>query len=129
MRIFDGKHAILGRMAAQVAKELLKGEEVVVVNCEEVLISGNKEKIKEDFERFRKMGSHSQKGPAHHKSSEKMVKRVTRGMLPNHRFGKGRDAFKRLRCYNKIPEEFEKSEKITFKKGKQIKTSRIKEFE
>ena len=53
MKIIDGKNAILGRMASYVAKEALKGEEVVVVNCEEVIITGNKKDIKEKSEELK----------------------------------------------------------------------------
>ena len=40
--IIDGQGARLGRLASYVAKQSLKGDEVVVLNCEEVIISGNK---------------------------------------------------------------------------------------
>ena len=42
MKIIDGKGAILGRLASYAAKQALKGEEIVVLNCEEVIITGNK---------------------------------------------------------------------------------------
>jgi len=45
----DGKKAILGRLAVNVAKEIIRGGEVVVVNCEEVIITGSKKDIKNKF--------------------------------------------------------------------------------
>ena len=51
IKVIDGKGAILGRLASYAAKEALKGEEIVILNCEEVIISGNKQMIKKGFER------------------------------------------------------------------------------
>lgn len=128
MKVYDGTGAILGRLASFAAKELLKGEELVIVNCNEVLISGNKKAIKEEFKQKRSRVGHSQKGPRHHKVSEKIVKRVVRGMVPNFREGRGKAAFSRLKCYNKVPKEFEDVEKIKYKREKPMKFSKVKEF-
>ena len=128
MKIIDGKGAILGRLASYVAKEALKGEEIAILNCEEVIISGNKQSIKADFKEKRSRVGHSQKGPKLSKTSEKMVKRSIRGMLPDHRMGRGRVAFKRIKCYNKVPKEFEGKKMITAGKENPIKFSRVKEF-
>jgi len=128
MKIIDGKNAILGRLASYVAKESLKGEEIVILNCEEVIITGNKKNIEKDFEIKRSRVGSSQKGPKHSKSSEKMVKRVIRGMLPDHRKGRGRIAYKKIRCYVGIPKEFQEGKIIKTGKNKKSKFSRIKEF-
>jgi large subunit ribosomal protein L13 len=128
MKIIDGKGAILGRLASYVAKEALKGEEIVILNCDDVIISGNKKMIKEGFEKRRRRVGSSQKGPKLSKSSHMMVKRAIRGMLPEHRFGRGRQAFKRIKCYKDVPKEFEESKKITGGKEKPIKFSSVKEF-
>ena len=128
MKIIDGKDAVLGRLASYVAKELLKGEEIAVVNCAEAIITGNKKMIQEKFHEKSKRHGSSQKGPTHHKTSEKIVKRTIRGMLPDYRGGKGRDAFKRVKCYNQVPIEFKEKEMIQLKQGLKIKTNKIKEF-
>ena len=47
MKIYNGEGMILGRLAAIAAKEALLGEEVKVVNCEKVIISGKRSN--EDF--------------------------------------------------------------------------------
>ena len=39
MKIIDGKNAAMGRLASYVAKEAVKGEEIAIVNCNEVIIS------------------------------------------------------------------------------------------
>ena len=128
MKIINGKNAVLGRLASYVAKEILKGEEVVVVNCNEVIITGNRKNIEaEFFEKRQKVGS-GQKGPKIHRSSEKIVKRTIRGMLPDHREGRGKEAFKRIKCYNKIPKEFEVKEMIKAGKEKKTKFSKVKDL-
>lgn len=111
MKIIDGENAVLGRLASYAAKEALKGEEIAVINSEKIIITGNKSWIKSEFTRKRKMAGSSQKGPRHSILDYMLVKRVIRGMLPNHRTGKGRDAFKKIKCYKGFPEDF-KDKKI-----------------
>jgi len=128
MKIINGEGMVLGRLGSFVAKELLKGEEIAIINSEKVIITGNKEYIKTNFEIKRSRFGSSQKGPKHPAVSEKMVKRVVRGMLPDHRVGRGSEAIKRLKCYNKIPKEFEGKEIIELNKEKKIKYSKLKEL-
>ena len=128
MKIIDGSGMVLGRLASYVAKESLKGEEIAIINCSDVIITGNKEKIKEEFlEKRLRVGS-SQKGPRHSRKTEKIVKRTIRGMLPNYREGRGREAWKRIRCYDKIPKELGEKEIIKLKKENKIKINKVKEF-
>ncbi len=125
MKIIDGENAVMGRLASFVAKETLKGEEVVIVNCDKVLISGSRTYIEKEFQIKRGRFGSSQKGPKISKSNEKIVKRAIRGMLPNFREGRGEKAFKRIRCYNKIPKEYESSEKINLEKRKPKKSIKL----
>ena len=123
VKIIDGTNAVLGRLASYVAKEALKGEEIIVLNSEEVVITGSKKNITENFEEKRgKVGS-SQKGPIHPRVSEKIVKRTIRGMLPNYREGRGRLAWKRIKCYSGEPEKIKNKEKIKLERnfGKHLK--------
>ncbi len=39
----DGRGHLLGRLASIIAKELLNGQKVAVVRCEELMISGGRE--------------------------------------------------------------------------------------
>ena len=128
MKIIDGKGAVLGRLASYVAKEVLKGEETIILNCEQIIITGSKKNIEESFHEKRSRVGSSQKGPKHSKSSEKIVKRTIRGMLPEHRFGRGREAFKRIKCYVGVPKEFQESKTIKAGKEKPNKFIRIKEI-
>jgi len=40
--VIDGRDHLYGRLASIVAKELLAGQKVVVVRCEEIVISGSR---------------------------------------------------------------------------------------
>lgn len=127
-KIIDGKDAVMGRLASYAAKEALKGEEIIILNCQDIIITGSRDNILKEFEEKRsKMGS-GQRGPRHVKTSQMMVKRVIRGMLPNYREGRGRDAFRRIKCYVGIPKEFESAKKIVAGKEKVVKFSHVKEF-
>lgn len=118
MKVIDGENAVLGRLASIAAKEALKGEEVVILNCDKIIITGNRKNIKEDFEGKRKRVGSGQQGPKVSRASEKIVKRAVRGMLPNHRQGRGKIAFKKIKCHAGIPKEFEESEKIKMESEK-----------
>ncbi|MEA3414179.1 MAG: 50S ribosomal protein L13 [Nanoarchaeota archaeon] len=126
--IIDGKGIIMGRLASFVAKQALKGEDIKIINCEQVLITGKFETTKREFEEKRSRFGHSQKGPKHLKSSERIVKRAIRGMLPNHREGRGKIAINRIRCYNSIPKELIGKEITQLNKVKKIKSSEVREF-
>lgn len=128
MKIIDGKGMVLGRLGTYVAKELLKGKGISIINCGDIIITGNKKRIQKDFLEKRGRVGHGQKGPKHSKTSEKIVKRAIRGMLPEHRFGKGKEALKRLKCYNKVPKELEGKKLIELKKEKKIKPHKVEEF-
>jgi large subunit ribosomal protein L13 len=128
MIVIDGKNAVMGRLASFVAKESLKGEEVSIVNCGEIIITGNKKFMEQDMQKRREMIGSGQKGPHISRTSEKIVKRAIRGMLPDHREGRGKEAFKRIKCYAGVPPEFKDSKKITFEDQDKLKYIYVKEL-
>ncbi len=128
MKVIDGKNAVLGRLATYVAKEALKGEEIKIVNCEQVIITGNREFIEKDFIQKRSRVGTRQIGPKVSRTSEKIVKRAIRGMLPDHRVGRGREAFKRIICYTGLPEELRDVKKITFNHEDKLKYIQVKKI-
>jgi len=99
--IIDGKNAILGRLSTQIAKRLLKGEEITVINADKIIITGNPKQILGKYAARRKRGS-TEKGPYFPKTPEAIVRRTIRGMLP-YKTSRGREAFKRLRVYVDVP--------------------------
>lgn len=107
MIIIDGKDLVLGRLASFVAKRLLDGERVIVLNAEHVIISGRKEATIESYKAWLETRNvaNPRKGPQHPKRPEDIVRRAIRGMLPYDK-PKGRAAFRRLRVYVGVPEDF-----------------------
>jgi large subunit ribosomal protein L13 len=108
--IVDAENAILGRLAAKIAKELLKGEQIIVINSEKTVISGNpKAVIKRFFEKRKRGDIH--KGPFYPRYPDRIFKRAVRGMLP-YKKDRGRKAFRRLKVYIGNPDNL-KGEKIS----------------
>ena len=107
--IIDAKGLILGRLASVVAKRLLQGESVIVLNAEKAAISGKRLQIVKAAKTFLEVG-HPRKGPFHQRRPDRIVRRTIRGMLPR-RKPKGMQAFKRLKVYLGAPLEF-KDKKI-----------------
>ena len=125
MKIIDGTNAVLGRLSSYVAKEALKGEDVAVLNCEKIIITGNKKFTEADFKAKRGRIGHSQKGPKISRLPHMIVKRAIRGMLPDHRVGRGRIAFKKIKCYKGIPKEFENQKMLAAGRGTQTKHIKV----
>ncbi|MFH1307477.1 MAG: 50S ribosomal protein L13 [archaeon] len=123
--IIDGENATLGRLSSFIAKQALLGKEIAVVNSEKVIITGTKENILEKYSILVKKGGSSQKGPKIIRTPERILKRTIRGML-SHKKGRGSEAFDRIRCYNKIPEEYKDSKKI--KSGRKNKGMTLREL-
>ncbi|MCD6466099.1 50S ribosomal protein L13 [Candidatus Bathyarchaeota archaeon] len=101
--IIDAKGLILGRMASIVAKRLLNGEKIIIVNAKDAVISGKRLSVIQKMHDFLQIG-HPKKGPLHPRRPETIVKRAIRGMLP-YKTPRGKKAFKRLRVYMSVPEE------------------------
>ena len=104
MRIINAENLIIGRMATYVAKRLLLGESIVIVNCEKAVFTGSKKTVFEKFKQRRERGN-ALKGPYYPRRPDMIVKRIIRGMLP-YKQEKGKNAFKKLKCYVSIPEKY-----------------------
>ncbi len=126
--IIDANEAIFGRLCSYAAKQALEGNDVIIVNCENAIISGNKKDIIKKHQILKAKGGFSQKGPRYSKIAYKILKRGIRGMLPDHRKGIGRIAFKRVICYDKIPEELRNKKMIKMKKIKHDKYIKLEEL-
>ena len=111
MRIINAEGLILGRLASKVAKMLLEGEEIIIVNAEKAIITGNREFIFEKYKQRTEFRTRTnpRKGPFYPKRSDELVRRTIRGMLP-WKTERGRKAFKRLKVYAGVPKEFEGKE-------------------
>ena len=121
MKIYDAENQILGRMCTFLAKDLLKGEDVIVVNSEKAVLSGNPRWKKEHYQEKIKRGD-PHKGPFFPRYPDDIFRRTVRGMLPWHQV-KGRNAFKKLKVFVGVPEEYKnkKAEKIKVADANKLK--------
>jgi large subunit ribosomal protein L13 len=126
--IIDAEGAIYGRLCSYAAKKALEGNEIIIVNSEKSVITGNKKNIIENYQAAKRRGGHSLKGPKISRLTSRLLKRGIRGMLPNFRNGIGREAFMKIKCYDGFPEEFGKEKCIKLKKPIQNKYIELKEL-
>ncbi len=98
--LVNGEGLVLGRLSSSVAKLLLQGNEVVVVNAEKIMITGHAPDIIAKFKRLIELKdkANPEHSPYFSRRPDLMVKRVVRGMLP-YKKPKGKTAYGRLRVY------------------------------
>jgi large subunit ribosomal protein L13 len=121
MKIYDAENQILGRLSSMLAKQLLKGEKIFVVNAEKAVLSANREFLLEHYSTKYKKGDVF-KGPFFPKQPDRMLRRTVRGMLPWDRT-KGRIAYKNLKVFIGVPEELKTKQ---FEKLKEADADRLK---
>ena len=108
--VIDASNLILGRLASNVAKRILNGEQVIIVNAEKAVISGSKKNIVAKFETrlgLRTLGS-QKKAPKRPRKPNNFIRRVVRGMLPWDK-SRGKMAYRRLKVYIGVPQEIKVS--------------------
>ena len=109
--IIDGKNAVLGRLASIVAERIMDGEEIVVVNSESIVITGERDTVFADYKaKFDRGECKSRKGPFYPRRADLLFKRAVRGMIP-WMSTSGRDAYRRLHVFVGTPKQFEDAEK------------------
>jgi len=117
--VINAEGLVLGRLCSHVAKRLRKGEEIVIVNAEKAIISGNRDQLYE-FYRHRRNRASSQtkaKGPFYPRTADMILKRSVRGMVEYKRPA-GRAALKRLKVYLGLPKEFKDAKLETLETAK-----------
>jgi large subunit ribosomal protein L13 len=114
MIIINAENMLVGRITSFAAKKILLGDQVVVINCENAMVSGRKYDVLRRYKAKLQRGS-VRRGPFISKSPQMLVKRTIRGMVP-FKMPRGKAAMKRLKCYSGIPEEFKGHEFISFEK-------------
>ncbi len=92
---------ILGRMASQVAKRLLNGEELIIVNAEKAILSGKRKSKIAEAKQFLEVGA-PMRGPFHYRRPDRIVRKTVRGMLPFTQ-PKGKTAYARLKVFMGVP--------------------------
>jgi large subunit ribosomal protein L13 len=107
--IINAEGLIIGRMASIVAKRILNGEEITIVNAEKAVISGKRKSRVMEAKEFLEVGA-PRRGPFHYRRPDRIVRRTVRGMVP-YKQPKGKQAYKRLKVFIGIPAEL-KDQKI-----------------
>ncbi|MFB5646630.1 MAG: 50S ribosomal protein L13, partial [Candidatus Nitrosomaritimum yanchengensis] len=116
--VVDATDHVAGRLSSQVAKLLIKGNRVSIVNCDKIMISGTRSNIISEYREFLEINSinHWKHGPKHPRRPDTIMKKMIRGMLPKEK-PSGKEAHKRLRTYIGSPKEVKSLKKIKFEKA------------
>ncbi len=109
--IVTAENAVIGRLASIIAKRLLNGERIIIVNADKAIVSGNAYFITNKYlKRWRiKTKSNPLRGPFYPRKSDQILRRTVRGMLPFHK-SKGKEAYSRLLVFKDIPENLKEKE-------------------
>ena len=108
--IIDGRNAVLGRLASVVAQRIMDGEEIVVVNSESIIITGERDAVFADYKAKVDRGEcKSRKGPFYPRRADLLFKRSVRGMIP-WTSTSGREAYRRLHVFVGTPKQFADAE-------------------
>jgi len=103
--VYDANDKVLGRLGSVVAKALLSGDEVAIINSQDAIITGDKRVIRARYKI--RLDLQEKENPDHSpywpRRSDMLMKRVIRGMLP-YRKPSGKSAYRRLRVYIGVPE-------------------------
>ncbi len=82
---------IVGRMCSKVAKRLLNGEEVIILNAEKAVFSGKKKSKVLEAHKFLEVGA-PMRGPFHYRRPDRFLRKTVRGMVP-FKLPKGKSAY------------------------------------
>nr|XP_019049523.1 ribosomal protein L13 [Kwoniella bestiolae CBS 10118]OCF28453.1 ribosomal protein L13 [Kwoniella bestiolae CBS 10118] len=134
--VIDGKGHLLGRLASIISKQILSGQKVTVVRCEEINVSGSffRNKLKyhnylhitpyqQNVNKFtnanttpqphpeRHIVNPKKSGPFHFRAPSRILFKAVRGMVP-HKTSRGAAALKRLELYEGVPPAQDKVKKM-----------------
>jgi large subunit ribosomal protein L13 len=117
--LVDATGCIAGRMCSHVSKLLLKGNRVTIVNSEKAMLSGNRYKTIDLYKEFLEINSVTNPihGPFHPRRPDTILTKMVRGMVPKTKTS-GIEAFKRLRVYIGIPDQFMNKKAESFEDSK-----------
>mmetsp|Transcript_13975 Transcript_13975/g.30128 ORF Transcript_13975/g.30128 Transcript_13975/m.30128 type:complete len:209 (+) Transcript_13975:38-664(+) len=107
--LIDCRDHLMGRLASIVAKELLAGQKIILVRCEEMVISGSLVRNQTKYAQFRnkRMNTNPRRGPFHFKSPARIVWRTIRGMV-HQKTARGQAAIGRLSTFEGVPHPYDK---------------------
>lgn len=117
--VVDASNHVAGRLSSLVAKMLLKGNRISLVNCERIMISGTRSNTIHEYRQFLKINSiiNPKHGPVHYRRPDTVITKMIRGMLPFEKKPSGKTSHKRLRAYVGSPKELKPFKKVQFEKA------------
>lgn len=101
--VINAEGHVLGRLSTNVAKRLLNGEQVIVVNAEKAVITGNRAMIFDNYRAKYKRGKQIN-GPFFPKRADLILKRTVRGMIP-FKTSRGREVYRNLKVFVGVPKD------------------------
>lgn len=114
--VYDAKDKVVGRLATVVAKDVLSGKNVAIVNAEKAILVGSRKVLAKKY--FTRLNLQEKANPEHSpyysRRPDMLLKRSIRSMLP-YKNAKGRDAYRRLRVFMGMPDVFSKVTPIEIK--------------
>eukprot|EP00173_Palmaria_palmata_P001544 Plantae.Rhodophyta-Palmaria_palmata.ctg18743.p1 GENE.Plantae.Rhodophyta-Palmaria_palmata.ctg18743~~Plantae.Rhodophyta-Palmaria_palmata.ctg18743.p1 ORF type:complete len:199 (-),score=42.63 Plantae.Rhodophyta-Palmaria_palmata.ctg18743:65-661(-) len=111
--VVDGKGHLMGRLASKIAKEVLNGQEIVVVRCEDLYISGRRSRNRQNFQSYlrKRTNTNPKHGPNHFRAPSRIIEKTVRGMLPR-KTKRGEAAMTRVKFYEGVPPAYGKVKKL-----------------
>ncbi|RKP24648.1 60S ribosomal protein L16 [Syncephalis pseudoplumigaleata] len=111
--VIDAKGHLLGRLASTVAKQILSGQRVVLVRCEDIQMSGSFFRNKLKYHAFlrKRCIVNPNRGPFHFRAPSRIFFRTVRGMVP-HKTARGAAALNRLKVFEGIPPPYDTVKRV-----------------
>jgi ribosomal protein uL13 len=126
MVVIDGEFSPLGRLASFAAQKAREGEEVIIINANNIILKKDKqEALKYYTEKISK--GNNIKGPFFPSTVKGIVMRAIRGMI-NRKRARGRGAFKLIKVYESIPSGINQPVVKLYKEPPKVKYITLREL-
>lgn len=107
----DATGLVLGRLSSWIAQRIMMGEDVIVVNAQDMIVSGKRKYLIKSHLQKRGRATHTnpKRGPFYPRMPDRILRRTVRGMLP-WKTSSGKSAFRRLSAFIEIPDNLSEKE-------------------
>ncbi|KAJ3192691.1 60S ribosomal protein L16B [Irineochytrium annulatum] len=111
--VIDAKGHLLGRLSSIIAKQLLSGQKVTLVRCEELNVTGSFYRNKLKYMNYlrKRCVINPARGPFHFRAPSRFFYRVIRGMIP-HKTPRGAAALERLKVFEGVPPPYDRQKRM-----------------
>lgn len=107
-QLVDATDKILGRLCSHIAKKALLGDQIVIINAKNAIISGNKGNIHDNYLKRLNVSTatNPRRGPFWPRRPDTLMRQTIKKMLPRKKL-RGKEALKRVHVYiEDIPDRF-----------------------